>query len=312
MAPPHHARKRYARGSVRAIGVLAVAGVILMGTGGGALAQPEAKSIACSAIPGYPIETNLPPRDSDGLLVVPIILHMMMADVPSGNPDWPNSPRPVWTPDKVDQQFASERGLVNRIWKRAGIRIAVVRVDACPYSPRYLRPDKKATVTVPVPGEGPEWDQYYHQINHIYNARDQKALNVYLWVKTGTRGASIYYGTSPRQETAAVWTDMMCVLPEDPSTPEIEHTMLPETCARLLAHEIGHALTLPHTCKVGSSPPGHKDFDLTSCTRQDADAAVPLEMKQNLMRPDHNFEHTMLTSEQKAAAHNAVGAYQGL
>lgn len=310
MPPPNRARRRYSHGSVRAIGVLAVAGAILIATGGCALAQPEAKSIPCSAIPGFPIERNPPSRDSNGLLVVPIILHMMMADVPSDNPHWPNSPRPVWTPDKVDQQFAPEEGLVNKIWRRAGLRIAVVRVDACPYSPAYLRPDKKATVIVPVPGEGPEWDQYYHQVNHIFNARDNKALNVYLWVKTGTGGQSTYYGTSPRQETAAVWTDIMCVLPENPSTPEIERKMLPETCARLLAHEIGHALTLPHTCKVGSPPPGHKDFDLTPCTRQDADAAVPLEMKRNLMRPDHNFEHTVLTRDQTAAAQNAVGAYQ--
>jgi len=310
MAPPDPAPRRYARGSVRAIGVLAAAGAILIAAAGCASAQAEVKKLACAAVPGFPIERNPPSRDANGLLVVPIILHMMMADVPSDRPHWPNNPRPVWTPDKVDQQFAPETGLVNRIWRRAGLRIAVVRVDACPYSPAYLRPDRKATVVVPVPGEGPEWDRYYHRVNHIFNARDTRALNVYLWVKTGTGGESIYYGTSPRQETAAVWTDIMCVLPEDPSTPELEHKMLPGTCARLLAHEIGHALTLPHTCKAGSPPPGHKDFDLTPCGRQDADAAVPLEMKQNLMRPDHNFRHTVLTSDQKAAAQDAAGTYQ--
>ena len=231
MAPSNHARQRKAHGSVRTIGVLAVVGAILMTTGGRAPAQPEAKSIACSVVPGYPTELNPAPRDANGLLVVPIILHMMEADVPPDNPRWPNGPRAVWTPDKVEQQFASENGLVNQIWRRSGIRIAVVRVDACPYSPQYLRPDNKATVIVPVPGEGAEWDQYYHLVNHVYNARDTKALNVYLWVKTGTGGESIYYGTSPRQPTAAVWTDIMCVLPEDPNTPEIEHEMLPETCS---------------------------------------------------------------------------------
>jgi hypothetical protein len=295
---------------VRIAGVIALAAAMLLATGGGALAQPDATAIACSAIPGYPVEGHPPVREGNGLLVLPLVLHVMEANVPSDDPRGLSSARSVWTPDKVDQHFAPERGLVNRIWNTAGIRVAVMRVDACPYAPAYLRPDKKATVIVPVPGEGPEWDRYYHEVNERYNARDVKALNVYLWVKTGTGGSSIYYGSSTRQETAAVWIDMMCVFPENPATPGIDHVMLPPTCARLIAHEIGHALTMPHTCKDGSPPPGHKDFDLTPCSRQNADPTVSLEIKQNLMRPDHDFEHTLLTRDQKADTQNAVAAYR--
>lgn len=290
-------------------GAVALAGAVLCATMGRA-GGPEAAAIACPAIAGYPVEDNLPARDESGLLLLPIVLHIMEADVPSDDPRGLSSARSVWTPDKVDEQLGRGRGLVNKIWNPAGIRVAVTRVDACPYSPTRLRPDGKATVTVPVPGQGPEWDRYYHQINRLYNARDVKALNVYLWVRTGMGGQSVYYGSSTRQETAAVWIDMMCVFPENPATPEIEHAMLPPTCARLIAHEIGHALTMPHTCKVGSPPPGHKDFDLTPCARQDADAAVPPEIKENLMRPDHDFTHTRLTGDQQADSQSAVAAYQ--
>ena len=295
---------------VRITFVVILAAAMPMAPEGSAIAQSAATAITCSVIPGYPVEVNPPARDATGLLVLPVVLHVMEANVPSDDPRGLNSARSVWTPDKVDQHFAPERGLVNKIWHPAGIRAAVTRVDACPYDPAYLRPDKKKTVVVPVPGDDPEWDRFYHQINHLYNARDVKALNVYLWVKTGKGGASIYYGSSTRQETAAVWIDMLCVFPEDLATPTIEHVMLPPTCARLIAHEIGHALTMPHTCKSGTVPPGHKDFDLTPCAHQDADPTVPPEIKQNLMRPDHDFAHTLLTRDQQVNTQHAVEAYQ--
>src|SRR6266481_747507 len=51
---------------VRIAGVIALAAAVLLAPGDGALAQPDATAIACSAIPGYPVEGHPPVRDGNG------------------------------------------------------------------------------------------------------------------------------------------------------------------------------------------------------------------------------------------------------
>jgi hypothetical protein len=256
----------------------------------------------CTAAARYPVNAA-EARAGRTETVVPVIIHMMMSDVPPRTPRWPSDPRSLWDPGKVTE-FFSRDGRINRIWSQANIRVAVVRVDECPYSPVALRPDREADVDVATPEEV-GWEHFFDDINRRYNARDREALNLYIWIKVGIRQFTSAYGTSPRRPTSAVWVDAFCVLGDDRTTPEDEQKMRPETCARKLAHEIGHALTLRHLCKMPSVARTHPDADLPSCTQ--------FGNSRNLMHPrpenGQDFEYTRLDAEQTRDATPAARAY---
>ena len=235
--------------------------------------------------------------------VVPVIIHMMMSDVPARNPHWPKDPTLVWVPSKVTE-FFSRDGRVNKILAQAGVRVAVVRVDECPYSPAVVRPDHEADVSVATPLES-GWESFFGEVSAQYNARDREALDVYIWVKVGIRSFASAYGTSPRRPPSAIWVDVFCALVDDPGTRVDEQKMLPETCARKLAHEVGHALTLRHLCKAPDTDTSDPDGDLPSC------AQFP--DSRNLMHPKpkggRDAEYTQMTPDQKEEAVAAARAY---
>ena len=85
--------------------------------------------------------------------------------------------------------------------------------------------------------------------------------------------------TSLRNPPAAVWADRLCALRDIPGTPGVESLMSPETCARKLAHEIGHALALPHTCRRDDAGAGHPYAALPFVCGQEPDA-----LRANVMR----------------------------
>ena len=242
-------------------------------------------------------------RAGRGEVVVPVILHLMKSDVPTRNPKWPKDPSLVWDREKV-QEFFSSRGRVNRIWAPAGVRVAVVRVDECLYSPAALRPDHVPEVDVATPLET-GWENFFGDIASRYNARDRDALNLYVWIKVGIRKFASAYGTSPRRPPSAVWIDAFCALEDDPTTRVDEQKMDPDTCARKLAHEVGHALTLRHFCNAGGGDSVESDGDLPSC------AQFP--DSRNLMHPKpsngRDAEYRQVTPDQQRDAAMAAKLY---
>ena len=256
----------------------------------------------CTIARGYTV-TEGEARAGRGEVVVPVILHLMKSDVPTRNPRWPKDPSLVWDREKV-QEFFSPRGRVNQIWAPAGVRVAVVRVDECPYSPAVLRPDHVPEVDVATPLET-GWENFFGDIASRYNARDREALNLYVWIKVGIRKLASAYGTSPRRPPAAVWIDVFCALADDPSTPVDEQKMDPDTCARKLAHEVGHALTLRHFCNAGGGDSVESDADLPSC--------VQFPDSRNLMHPKpsngRDAEYRQVTPDQQRDAAMAAKLY---
>jgi hypothetical protein len=240
---------------------------------------------ACEPLDYGYTEAEAVPRGDE--VVVPVVLHLMAADVPSHNPRWPNHPLDVWDPRTVHAFFGrgGEPGRVNRqVWQAAGVRVAVIRVERCVWSPVKLRPDGRAVVSAPIPEEGPAGREFFRRVADAYNAYDARtvrALDVYLWVKAGSEQftTASAYGTSLRSPPAAVWADRLCALRDDPATPSPESVMAPETCARKLAHEIGHALALPHTCRRGDVAAGHPDAALPLACDEE-----PAAQRTNLMR----------------------------
>lgn len=256
----------------------------------------------CTVAARYPVSAA-EARADRAETVVPVIIHMMMSDVPPRDSRWPSDPRSVWDPRKVTE-FFSRTGMINKIWSQARVRVAIVRVDECPYSPVLLRPDNKADVDVATPEEV-GWEHFFDEINTRYNARDREALNLYIWIKVGIQQLASAYGTSPRRPTSAVWVDAFCALGNDPRTPEDEQKMAPETCARKIAHEIGHALTLRHLCKTSDVASNHPDADLPSCDQ--------FRSSRNLMHPKpengEDAKYKELTEEQPRDATLAAKAY---
>jgi len=272
---------------------------------GVAYRQSDSGRAVCESLDSYDYTTDHA-RPRGGEVVVPVVIHMMAADVPSHNSHWPNHPLDVWDKRTVRDYFGrdSEPGRINAlVWSKIGMRVAVVRVEKCRYSPETLRHDAdgKAKVSVPSPGESPAAMEFYDRVNTAYNAysqADNRVLDVYFWVKVGEQSSTSAYGTSLKRATAAVWADLFCA-----KQPETQ----PETCARKLGHEIAHGLTLPHVCKRAGIASNHPDAGLAvEC----GSAQESQESRRNLMRAVSQGDE--LTREQIEAVRAWAQQYYGV
>ena len=72
------------------------------------------------------------------------------------------------------------------------------------------------------------------------------------------------YGGSVARGGPAVWVDRICALTD----PETRLFDTPARCAQLLAHEMGHALTLRHVCRATAAA-GDPDADLPVARERD-------------------------------------------
>jgi len=258
----------------------------------------------CAAVAGVG-DTSADARPRGGEVVVPLVIHAMTPDVPPPNPHWPSDPLAVWDAATIAEYFGGQgrAGRVNgQVWMRVGMRVAVVRVERCQYSPARWRMDAdgKTKVSVPSPEEGLAAGTLYDRINtafNAYDARDNRALDVYVWVKVGEARSSSAYGTSLKRPTAAVWVDAFCAIRDDPGSPVRLQAMEPETCARKIAHEIAHALTLPHVCKRAGLGPDHPDAQIPVECSSPAETA---ESRRNLMRAVNQGDE--LSADQASAA----------
>jgi hypothetical protein len=125
-----------------------------------------------------------------------------------------------------------------------------------------------------------EAGQLFRAVNRRFAAVDPDALHVVLWwaineieVDTEFQGdRKLGYARAAERGGPAVWADVRC---------------LRETrwgCARLLGHEVGHALTLRHVCKVKFEP---NIDDLPDCEHGlTLVEGCRVDTKTNLMDPD--------------------------
>jgi len=223
----------------------------------------------CEKLSAYPTTAN-PPRASGEEIVVPVAVHMMKhvacrQDALCSAACDSTSPTCQWKPPAIEK-FLGPNGHVNQIWAAAKIRLMVVSVDECDAATLAtldvgVSPGQTFLPT-PDPGN-PAWESRYHRVNREFSR--QGVLNFYVWLRIGdpNTAAITYFGTSPLRgperphNPAVVWADVYCV------------TELAEwECARKLAHETGHALSLPHVDPVEGEVDVGADFFL-SCPRDE-------------------------------------------
>lgn len=274
-------------------------------------------------VAAWPLDRELRARSGERL--VPTVVHMMRNAVCAEDEDCrsrcPSStPSCLWTPEQIDRHF-SPTGLVNEIWKQAGIRLAVVAVRQCDYNPVEFRqvpsaiapgiPEDSAEMWAVVGGRG--WR--YNEVNR--RAGISGVLNLFIWLRAERDNVDsiTYFGSSPRHPFVAapkrsiVWTDAFCIGTGLPGRPEGTR-FTPDTCARKLAHEVGHALTLRHITDTHAQGPG-SGTEFAACHARDTTAGA----ERNLMAeggqlsPAQVVEHMQLTAWQRCQARSAVATF---
>lgn len=272
----------------------------------------------------WPIERDLRPRGTER--VIPVVVHLMRtlacaADEPCRVRCPTNTPSCLWTPATLAEHFSSS-GRVNEIWKRAGIRLAVVAVRECAYDPVKFEqlPDSLAPGIPPPTRDAALWAVVggrgwrFNQVNLRFGV--DGALNLFLWIRAegDTVNSITYFGSSPRHlrvlepKRSIVWADAFCVW-QDPDRPEAQKFTPPE-CARKLAHEVGHALTLRHI-----DEPGAQGADSTTEFAACRGLGVVDGVARNLMRespgvPKNQIpQHVQLTAWQRCQARSAAATF---
>ena len=260
----------------RLLGV-ALAGLALAASA--AAGQPMPGPDACLAWPAtfFPIdpEERRPRPGRPGEVVVPLAIHFMNADVPdsiraAASADDRDKIAPpggrvhdVWTKPRVRQFFKSD-GLVNDFLRALDVRAAVVHVEECRYRPGRLRGDGRQVDWIFTPlASHAGARRLFEDVNVRYRFTETPAVDVYLWWGVNDGRPSLRgYGASKVKGGPAVWTDRICALTD----PETRLFDTPARCAQLLAHEIGHALTLRHVCKMTGGPRDpDADLDVGVC-----------------------------------------------
>lgn len=184
------------------------------------------------------------PSTADGEIVLPVIVHYMKS-TQHKNQVW----RVFKQPTLVD--YFKDNGRINTIWKQAGIRLFLHRIEHCRYDPVAMTGQIKGQ-REELPDPTKAGREQYDRIVHFYNYPGVAGLDLYLWWELGgtvTGFAVPYHLSDGSKRTGSVWVDTQCVRTSD---------MLKQ-CPNLMAHEIGHFLGLCHTCRVERDP-------VTGCT----------------------------------------------
>jgi reprolysin-like metallo-peptidase family M12B len=206
-------------------------------------------------VPASPA-TSAPTRDDlcepqwvkpipEGTKVLPVIVHYMKS---TGHKNQ------VWNVFKQATliDYFKENGTINTIWKQAGVRLFLHRIEHCRYDPVAMTGQIKGSKREELPDPTKVGPEMYDRVVRFYNYREVAGLDLYLWWELGgtVTGFAVPYRLSDGSErTGSVWVDTQCV-----RTPD----ML-KRCPNLVAHEIGHFLGLCHVCRVESDP-------VTGCT----------------------------------------------
>ncbi|MGH7411325.1 MAG: hypothetical protein ACREJ6_09770 [Candidatus Methylomirabilis sp.] len=176
-------------------------------------------------------------------------------EMPGGEGERP-IPVDYWTREMIDA-FFSRNGRVNEIWGHYGIQLTLLRVEDCEYHPEALRPDGLVRDSMPTPQTSIPWaGQLFRSINRLFTQENPNVLHVFLWwsVAESEIGGADWgtfeehpggnrvwgYSRSAARGGPAVWLGAYgCLTPDG----TIDYQ---RRCAKLVAHEVGHAFGLQH------------------------------------------------------------------
>jgi hypothetical protein len=164
------------------------------------------------------------------------------------------------------EAFLSKDEETGETWKGPGIRLTLIDGETCSYSPRALRPDGLARDSMPTPQTSIPWaNQAFLSINRLFTNEKPRVLHVLLWwsVNEGEiddveavlgwkrKGGNTQWGysRSAARGGPALWVGSYhCLQPGFPREKDDERRLKlsHERCAKVIAHEAGHALGLHH------------------------------------------------------------------
>ena len=274
-----------------------------------ALALAVSLSVSTAAAAGEPgppaagcevLARPAPPPAAGDSLALPVVIHYMTVD--GGGLEGAGRARAdamnasvLSSAAPLEALFAPPRPAgpvgersVNDVWGGSGIRLIVVRAERCVFDPQDAG-------GVPLPAPSFADLSRLRALSRRFNTPGFGGINLYQWPQI--QGLIGGYASAPRAEEpfpgpGAVWFHVASVTAVAPfPSGWMSHVLL-------MAHEIGHYLTLRHTCTRGAPvigqpfPPNHPDRDLPPCPipgtdpnaslmsdRQDGIALSPCEQK---------------------------------
>jgi hypothetical protein len=254
--------------------------VLVLGTGGMAWAQaPPVGAAASWSLTGVLKCTEWKAEDQQivktgaaagppGAEPIEVSVHLMAATIgtrPKNEPVKLLAPEAdavtkLWTPARLAAVLGPD-GLVNGIWKPS-IHLRVARIENCSYTPGLLRLDELERDSIFTPITRVPWaTQLFRSVNRLFTRREPARLHVLLWwaleeSEVGVNSVAGYARAAAKGGPAAWVSTYECLRPDaDPSS---SVSPLPG-CARLIAHEVGHALSLHHTPAEGCQTCKPKD-----------------------------------------------------
>jgi hypothetical protein len=164
-----------------------------------------------------------------------------------------------WTPRTIGA-FFGRNGMVNTIWNKYQLHLTVLGVEDCRYHPEALRPDGLVRDSMLTPQNSTPWTgQQFRSINRLFTEQDPNVLHMFLWWSVAEAdiddanavdlsempdGNNQWgYSRSAARGGPAVWLGAYgCLTPRR----TLDYQM---RCAKVVAHEVGHALGLQHVEK---------------------------------------------------------------
>jgi hypothetical protein len=174
-------------------------------------------------------------------------------------PREPETKVEFWTPEMI-HTFFSRGGKVNEIWNQYHLRLVLLAVEDCRYFPDKLRPDGQVRDSIMTPQTSTPWtSEFFRSTNRLFAEGSPNVLHVFLWwsvaesdvdgvdlvLGQGKKGGNNVWGysRSAARGGPAVWVGTYDCL-EHPKSEPVD--LYQGRCAKVIAHEVGHALGLHH------------------------------------------------------------------